>query len=265
MTDFSPPPRAWRRASPVRVSDDLARQLRGRILRNEFADALLPKQEDLIREYGVSAQSVREAFRMLEAEGLITVRRGSVGGALVHVPDASSTAHAVGLALQSEGATLDDVSVALLRLDALAAGACAARPDRDDAVVPRLLGEIEDAERGLEGPEWLHASMRFHHMMADLSGNITSALLVKTLFAIWEAHSEEWASVLGHTEYVGLDRRKEMTACHVELVALIEAGDVAAAERAAAEHLRTSHQPLLSKPETLVSVTRIGARRERAR
>ena len=43
---------------------------------------LLPKQEDLTDEFGVSKAAIREACRILETEGLLSVRRGNVGGAV---------------------------------------------------------------------------------------------------------------------------------------------------------------------------------------
>ena len=38
-------------------------------------------------QFGVSRPTLREAFRILEAEALISVRRGSRGGARVVAPD----------------------------------------------------------------------------------------------------------------------------------------------------------------------------------
>ena len=47
----------------------------------------LPRQEVLARELGVSLVVVREALRMLEAQGLITVHRGKTVGATVRIPE----------------------------------------------------------------------------------------------------------------------------------------------------------------------------------
>jgi GntR family transcriptional regulator, transcriptional repressor for pyruvate dehydrogenase complex len=40
----------------------------------------------------VSKPSLREALRILEAEGLLSVQRGNVGGAIVRAPTARSSA-----------------------------------------------------------------------------------------------------------------------------------------------------------------------------
>src|ERR1700755_1275124 len=77
-----------------RLAEMVAALLRERILSGALRDGdPLPRQEDLLKEFGISKPSLREALRILEAEGLITVRRGNRGGALVHVPEAGHAAH----------------------------------------------------------------------------------------------------------------------------------------------------------------------------
>ena len=62
------------------VVDTLAGKLRDRILKNEFQAGEPLRQEALAEAYGVSRMPIREAFRQLEAEGLVEVlpHRGAV-------------------------------------------------------------------------------------------------------------------------------------------------------------------------------------------
>ncbi|MEV6526336.1 GntR family transcriptional regulator [Longispora sp. NPDC051575] len=60
---------------------ELASELRDAIKAGVYApDTTLPKQEDLKAQYGVNIKTIREAIRVLEAEGLVTPvrRRGTV-------------------------------------------------------------------------------------------------------------------------------------------------------------------------------------------
>jgi GntR family transcriptional regulator len=60
---------------------ELANRLRDAVLQGEYPEAsTLPRQEDIADQYGVNVNTVREAVRLLEAEGLVTSvrRRGTV-------------------------------------------------------------------------------------------------------------------------------------------------------------------------------------------
>ena len=81
------------RYSAPRLAELVAADLRRRILSGELEErAILPKQDDLLTEFGVSLPTLREALRVLEAEGLIRVQRGKRGGALVCRPTAATAA-----------------------------------------------------------------------------------------------------------------------------------------------------------------------------
>ena len=64
-------------------------------------------------EYSVARASLREAMRILETEGLITILRGSKGGAVVRTPKAANAAYTLGLVLsvqrRSSSSQFDDV------------------------------------------------------------------------------------------------------------------------------------------------------------
>ena len=96
------------RNSTVRVpkaGEMVASQLRRQIVLGELKEGdQLPSESVLMEEFGVSRPTLREAFRILEAESLISVRRGSRGGARVVAPDASVAAPFVGLLLPCQNA-----------------------------------------------------------------------------------------------------------------------------------------------------------------
>ena len=80
-----------------RLADMVASVLRDRIVNGELGNGdLLPKQDELLEEFRISRPSLREALRILESEGLLTVRRGNVGGSVVEAPNAESSAYMFG-------------------------------------------------------------------------------------------------------------------------------------------------------------------------
>src|ERR1700743_249632 len=65
------------------IAANLRRQIVGGGLKEGLA---LPPEAELMEQFRVSRPTLREAFRILEAESLITIRRGSRGGAQVTAP-----------------------------------------------------------------------------------------------------------------------------------------------------------------------------------
>ena len=93
-----------------KTAELIATHLRRQIVRGDLTPGeTLPPEHQLMEQYGVSRPTLREAFRILEAETLINVRRGVRGGARVLAPDASVAARTIGVLLQMQGTTIDDV------------------------------------------------------------------------------------------------------------------------------------------------------------
>src|ERR1700694_5272232 len=108
--------RAYTRKSMIqsvrapKTAELIAIQLRRRIARRELSEGdALPPESQLMDQFGVSRPILREAFRILESESLIEVRRGVRGGARVRLPDPRTVARYTALLLQLKGTTLGDV------------------------------------------------------------------------------------------------------------------------------------------------------------
>src|ERR1700744_5596862 len=76
----------------------IATHLRRQIVRGELRPGeTLPAESLLMEQFGVPRPKLREGVRILEANNLLSVRRGSRGGARLIAPDASVAARYVGL------------------------------------------------------------------------------------------------------------------------------------------------------------------------
>jgi GntR family transcriptional repressor for pyruvate dehydrogenase complex len=233
-----------------KLAEIVADSLRQRILIGELADGqLLPNQDSFIAEFGVSRPSMREAMRILETEGLITVRRGNVGGAIVHSPQASHVAHTLKLVLESQGIPIDDVGAALKLLEGTCAGLCARRDDRATTVVISLRETNARAREYLDDwPEYIRATSDFHQALIDGSGNQTLRLMAGSLEATWLGHVGNWAET---ATAVGVapdhEYRLRGVEVHERLTDLIADGDVAETIALAESHF-DPHQFSLRTP-----------------
>jgi DNA-binding FadR family transcriptional regulator len=244
---------ATRRGSRIpqhRIAETVAGELRARILvGNGPDDYQLPTQEQLVKEFGVSYPSIREAIRILETEGLVTVRRGNVGGAEVHRPDESSAAYHLGLALQGGRVTLGDLATGLQLLEPLCAAECARRSDRADAVVPALAANVE-ACAGLigDGVAFTHVAREFHDLIVGFTPNATVRYVVSSLVALWSAQEETWAEALTRRgDYPSEAEAKSAIRTHQRIIEEISAGRAEEAQRVARAHLAATQALLLER------------------
>jgi GntR family transcriptional regulator, transcriptional repressor for pyruvate dehydrogenase complex len=245
--------------SQPRVAEMVADILRARIVDGELADGdLLPKQDDVLAEFRVSRPSIREAMRILETEGLVSVRRGNVGGAQVHAPNARSAAYMLGLVMQSERVPLADVASALRILEPACATLAASRADRNDAVVGGLRRLNDEAEEHLhDGPAFTRLAREWHGAMVDSCGNQTMLLLVGTLETVWSHHESVWADdTAAAGRYPDVKARRLVLRAHVKITDAIAAGNEELAHRSARHHLDEAQTYLLARdPETTVNIT----------
>jgi DNA-binding FadR family transcriptional regulator len=235
-----------------RVAESVAAELRARILAGQPADGgayRLPTQDQLVEEFGVSYPSIREAIRILETEGLVTVRRGSVGGAEVHRPDETAAAYHLGLALQGGRVTLRDLAGGLQLIEPLCAAECARREDRAEAVIPALRANVE-ASAGLtaDGVAFTRTAREFHDLLVARSPNATVGYLVQSLVALWSAQEETWAQTLtSRGEYPSQDEAESVVRVHRRITDEIAAGNAVEAQRVARSHLAAAQALLLDR------------------
>src|SRR3984885_13685418 len=132
------------KAAPL-VAADLRRQ----IIRGELAQGdALPTESDLMARFGVSRPPLREAFRGLESENLIAIRRGARGGARVQPPAREVAARYASFTLEYRGVTLRDVYDARTALEVPSVGKLALeRTDVDLAALTDAL-DRQDAVQG---------------------------------------------------------------------------------------------------------------------
>jgi DNA-binding FadR family transcriptional regulator len=224
-----------------RLAEMVAANLRAKIVSGELPDgAMLPKQEDLLAEFRVSKPSIREALRILEAEGLITVRRGNVGGAVVHMPQASNAAQTLGIVLGSQNVTVRDLGTALTLIEPVCASLCAMREDREESVLPALRKvheEILDVNNDLVAGTKL--ARRFHELLVSQCGNETLIVMVGALETLWASHQQEWAERVPSSD-VFPDVHTLSQKVHARMLKLIEKGDGEGVARVARNHLEES-------------------------
>jgi DNA-binding FadR family transcriptional regulator len=246
------------RATTVRVpkaGEMVAAQLRRQIVTGELREGdALPSESALMERFGVSRPTLREAFRVLESEQVITVRRGARGGARVLLPDTGTAGRYAGTLLQYRGTTLADVHEARSYMESAAVAMVARKRSASD--LRRLDQMLAEGEAILSDPIAYAQKhdLEFHRLLMKLANNQTMLVLLDILFSIIESHNEKFIN-----EHRGEARTESKSAsaqrAHVKLVELIRAKDVEHAVAFWRKHLNQVSQFMIRDPgETVLDV-----------
>jgi DNA-binding FadR family transcriptional regulator len=235
------------REKPQQIADELRRLIvSGQLAEGES----LGREPDLVERFGVSRPSLREALRILEAEGLISVVRGMLGGVVVHAPDGRMTARTAALLLQARNVSLADVHEARSLLEPTAVRVVAALRSRRSAVA-ELRQLIDEQMRVITDPEAFgRANARFHERLVALAGNQTLSIVAEMLNEI-VARAVTAVSKTGPAGSSAATRRRGIRS-QERLVSLIEAGKASDAEAHWRAHMTVVGRVLLGQRATTV-------------
>jgi len=229
-----------------KTAELVAAHLRRQIVKGDLVEgSALPSEAALMAQFGVSRPTLREAFRVLESEALLTVRRGARGGARVHTPDGRVAARYAALVLEHRGTTIGDILQARGVIEPPCAALLASHRTEQDLAILRKAVEAEaDAEEPADAIGF-HES--FHHLIVELSNNRTLTVLSDML-----AHIIDLVTVSSVSPEHASAAEKRAVArghrAHERLVDLIATRQAAAAETMWRKHLLESGDYLLHGP-----------------
>lgn len=231
-----------------KTAELVARRVRRAIVTGELQTGdSLPSEAQLIEDFQVSRPTIREAIRILESEGLISVSRGARGGARVTQPDSEMVARAAGVALQTRGATIQDVYEARMLIEPPAARLAAERRPQEAAAV--LLAHVDqEFELTTDAVAVTQAIADFHRLLMEECGNASLAMIALALKGVFERAlltSQSMRPPVGIPE-----RQKQLRyglKSHRKLVDLIAAGDGVGAEDHWKLHMENAGKVWLSE------------------
>jgi GntR family transcriptional regulator, transcriptional repressor for pyruvate dehydrogenase complex len=229
----------------VRVADIVASELRSKIMSGYFATTEFPTQHELASETGTGLTSVREAMRILESEGLITIRRGNKGGADVHSPGVDSSVFSLGLTLQGAGTTVGALGEALRDFEPVCAGLFAASGAVDEFASHLRSLNDQSAELIEDEGRFGRLSREFHSCVVSMCGNKAISLVLRSMVGLWTVQEERALATRSEPDDQGLEWRRRVLDAHRLMTKCIANGDGEAAEGASRAHLAEAQRYVL--------------------
>ncbi len=208
-----------------KASDVIAARLRAQILGDRLeVGTELPSEAELIQGEGFSRSTVREALRLLEADGLIVTKRGPGGGIRVSRPDMNQISRSMAILFTSQAVTHREFLQFRRTIEPAIAALAAEQATDEQRQWLLTLARSEDQTYTGVG-----ASVQFHEAVAVCSNNRVIAAVLSAVESALEAPvgptALPSAAVHGTTK------------SHVRIAKLISAGKAAEASAAKLRHL----------------------------
>lgn len=224
---------AFRPVSRAPLSVLVSRQLRDAIVSGSLlVGTELPSEKVLTERFGVSRSTIREALRILQAQGLlsggdtVSTTRPRVSGELTLGAASEALENVVRL---GQVPLNDLMELRLLLEDAALRTAPRTGPDLDDA-----RREVEQMRSpGIDVTEFHAADVRFHLSLSRAGGNAAVPLVMNVLREAVATHLLASLEALEDVEPV-LER---LAAEHAGILEAVESGDVRTARRRMRSHV----------------------------
>jgi GntR family transcriptional repressor for pyruvate dehydrogenase complex len=207
-----------------KLSEVVAREiLKDAMRRGIPPGSRLASEGEMVETLEVGRGSLREALRILEVQGLLTIRPGPGGGPILKEVSSRDFGNMSSLYYMVTGATYREVIDARMSMNPLLARMAAAR--RAPEAQERLSAAIENTASVMNADDrtWLVTASEFYPVVGDLSGNHILAMFASSLQDIYS----------GQLPPVARDRslRRDILAGHRAIAAAIVRGNAPDAER----------------------------------
>jgi DNA-binding FadR family transcriptional regulator len=223
----------------IKAAERIAAELRHAIaIGNLRPGDRLQSERLLQKRFEISRPTLREALRLLESESLIEVARGQYGGGRVKTLDIKVAARQVGVYLQMEGTTVQDVWQARSAIEPIAAALLTRIGSR--TALLKMEENIAAAYEALNDPvKYGVLTTRFSQIITDYCGNQTLRIFAMLLQDIVERqHIDVTVKTYSRT---GVARMRKLNIRGREkLLELVRKGDADGAETFWKKHLEGS-------------------------
>ncbi len=198
----------------------------------------LPSPQDLQKSLGISRGTLREALRVLEQKGLIEIKPGVGGGAVVKAVTTEQMSQGLALLIRYQRISLDHIAEFRDSVEGSVAALAAERAKKED--IERLKELLKEARKHLEGgaSHWdafIRVDEQLHLALAHITGN---PLYISIEQTVHENIHRYYMKFLPWKETVMGENYQDLC----DIVAAVEHGDGVRARSLAQSHVHRFHQ-----------------------
>lgn len=215
-----------------KTAEVFADHIRKRIIMGELKEGdFLPPEGKILETLAISRPTLREAIRILEAEGLVSVSRGARSGPRILTPKVGNATRYAALLLGMDETTVADIYEARIAIEPYIARRLA--ETRPPDAVKRLreqankLGALVDEERYVD---FMTAIAEFHRLLVEVHGNKTLLFLTNLMQDLVSRYQVHYLSALPAKDATRHARTAAGVRSFHKLIDFIAAGEPGKAE-----------------------------------
>lgn len=142
----------------------------------------LPPEIEIAQQFNVGRQSIREALRILELSGFITIQKGGGGGAIIKDTISSTISELFLDAFMLEKITLEELTIARFEIEKIVLKYAIENADASD--IEALEKNISETRAKIENDTpAVDENIRFHKLLAKASKNHLFVIVVEAVTA----------------------------------------------------------------------------------
>lgn len=169
-----------------RAFEEIAAQIRSQLAEGKLrVGNRLPSERALAEQFGVSRNTLREAFRSLEHAGLIRLQKGASGGAFI--TEASGDTIATGLLDMYHSGTISPEQLTEARIwleSVVVREACQRATPEDIEQLRENVRRAEEANARGDLKQRGEVNLEFHRILGRMTGNPVIAIVMDSLMAV---------------------------------------------------------------------------------
>lgn len=227
--------RLFRAARQNRIFQDVVEQIQEAIIQGDLkVGDRLPAERELKEMLQTSRSTLREALRVLEQKGLIEIKLGMGGGAVVKAVTTDRVAESLDLLIRSQQVSLQHIAEFRERVEGDVVMLATVRMKEPDRILLKMLlaHARQCVDRGAEGvSEFLTADKNIHLCFAKITGNPIYISILKTIHENIRRYYDEF---LVMEEPVMNENLRDLE----DVVAAMEKGEAERAGLLARTHVR---------------------------
>lgn len=228
-----------------RLFEVVAEQLKDAIFKGQYNSGdRLPSEKELCESFRVGRPVIREALRVLENSGIVSIRPGAGGGIFVKKLDSDHLLDSFEAIIRLDRLTLQQITEARLVFERAVLPLVLERIQPED--IERLQESINLARDGLARKIPDPKNLEFHIILAEISRNPLLINITRALFEIVRKY-------LARSE-LSFERKKHVLEDHEMILELIKGKDYGKLQNFMEKHIKELNRLI---PKGVV--TRLGA------